>query len=134
MCILFLEIKNIETNNSQMQISEWESIYFRVHLTVGKWFQDGRQGRKIGKCIWSKEFSFKNMIHEKRPKGISKGFIIFKAYVYWKQGPPLLHSKKCCETCPLGLEFGIDHPSNLEAKEMVFIDFFNYEDLNVEQF
>ena len=65
------------------------------------------------------------MIHEKRQRESAK-VLIFKAYVYWKQGPPLLHSKKCYETCPSGLD--------LEAKEMVFIDFFNYEDLNVEQF
>ena len=58
---MFLETKNIETNTSQKQLSKWESIYCRVNLTVGKRFQDGRQGRKIGKCIWSKEF-FKDIM------------------------------------------------------------------------
>ena len=59
---MFLETKNIETNTSQKQLSKWESIYCRVDLTVGKRLQDGRQGRKVGKCIWSKEFFKEIMI------------------------------------------------------------------------
>ena len=52
----------METNTSQKQLSKWESIYCRVDLTVGKRLQDGRQGRKVGKCIWSKEFFKEIMI------------------------------------------------------------------------
>ena len=93
----------------------------------------GDKGGKLVSAYEVKNFFSKTWFMKKGQRESAK-VLIFKAYVYWKQGPPLLHSKKCCETCPLGLEFGIDHPSNLEAKEMVFIDFFNYEDLNVEQF
>ena len=94
----------------------------------------GDKGGKLVSAYEVKNFFSKTWFMKKGQRESAKVLLIFKAYVYWKQGPPLLHSKKCCETCPLGLEFGIGHPSNLEAKEMVFIDFFNYEDLNVEQF